>query len=151
MGLVDQIIEYSIFLMIFQDLDFWMLELIILSLLNKLMSFKIKIYRHLKLSISLCIIPSLLKVASIFLSFKDNTHDQDNYNSNLPIYYKEKPILIIFGIIFYIILILLRSYVNLSFKWYKDIKYIPHFKILTTFGIMGTFIYLIICFYKYII
>ena len=44
--LVDQLIDYSIFLMIFQDLDFWMIEFVILSLLNKYMTYKIKIYRH---------------------------------------------------------------------------------------------------------
>ena len=43
---MDQLIDYSIFLMIFQDLDFWMIEFVILSLLNKYMKYKIKIYRH---------------------------------------------------------------------------------------------------------
>ena len=143
---VDQIIDYSIFLMIFQDLDFWMLELFILSLLNKLMSYRIKIYRHQRLAIYLSIIPSLLKVVSIILSFYDNTYDKENYNGNLPIYYLEKPVLkLIFGISLYICLITLRSYANLNFKWYMDIKYISHFKILTAFGLIGTCFYFFIC------
>ena len=142
---VDQIIEYSIFLMIFQDLDFWMLELFFLSYLNKIMSYRIKIYRHQELAMYLSIIPSLLKVGSIVLSFCDETYDKNNYNGNLPIYYTKYPELIAFGIILYFVLILLRSYVNLSIKWFMDIKYVSHFKILTVFGFWGTFFYFIIC------
>ena len=143
---VDQIIEYSIFLMIFQDLDFWMLELFILSLLNKLMSYRIKIYRHQKLAIYLSILPSLLKVTSIYLSFKDDTYDCANYNSNLPIYYISNYIpKFCVGILLYIFLLSLRSYANLNFKWYMDIKYISHYKILTAFGFIGTVLYSLIC------
>lgn len=141
---VDQIIEYSIFIMIFQDLDFWMLELLILSLLNKFMSYKIKIYRHQKLAMYLSIIPSLLKFGSIGLSFLDDK-EVYYYNGLLEIYYIKKIYLIGVGIFLYIGLIILRSYANLNFKWYMDIKYISHFKILTAFGIIGTFCYFIIC------
>ena len=145
--LVDQLIDYSIFLMIFQDLDFWMIEFIILSLLNKCMSYKIQIYRHQICAMLLSIIASLLKVVSIYYSFQDKSVEKNEYTGHLPVFYVKNSIFlkIFFGIVFYIILLILRSYVNLKLKWYMDIKYIPYYKILTAFGIIGSFTYLIIC------
>ena len=144
--LVDQLLDDS-FIMIFQDLDFWMIEFIILSLLNKHMSYKIRIYRHQICAMLLCIFPSLFKVCSIYLSFQDKSEDKNNYTGHLPIYYttNNETFKIIFGVLFYIILITLRSYVNLKLKWHMDIKYISHYKILTAFGSIGSFIYLLIC------
>ena len=145
--LVDQLIDYSIFLMIFQDLDFWMIEFIILSLLNKCMTYKIHIYRHQITAMLLSIIASLLKVVSIYLSFQDKSEEKNEYTGHLPVYYAKNNefFKICFGIIFYIILLILRSYVNLKLKWYMDIKYIPPYKILTFFGFLGFLIYLILC------
>jgi hypothetical protein len=95
----------------------------------------------------LCIFPSLFKVCSIYLSFQDKSEDKNNYTGHLPIYYttNNETFKIIFGVLFYIILITLRSYVNLKLKWHMDIKYISHYKILTAFGSIGSFIYLLIC------
>ena len=145
--LVDQLIEYSIFLMIFQDLDFWMIEFIILSLLNKCMSYKIQIYTHQICAMLLSIIASLLKFVSIYFSFQVKSIEKNEFTGHLPVFYTKNNVLykIIFGIMFYIFLLILRSYVNLKLKWYMDIKYIPHYKILTAFGMVGSFIYFIIC------
>ena len=146
--LIDQIIEY-IYIMIFQDLDFWMVELFIITIIfycNESKYSIITIYMHQKLAIILSIFPSLLKIASIVISFFDDTNEKDNYTGNLPIYYRKKPFLkISIGIIIYILLIIIRSYIYLTLKWYMDEIYISYNKILTVFGGMGTIVYSIIC------
>ena len=55
---------------ILKDLDFWMIELIIVSLLNSYM-FHLKIYKHQKLMFIFNLIPTVLKVCTIYLSFQD--------------------------------------------------------------------------------
>ena len=148
--LIDQVIEY-IYIMIFQDLDFWMIELFsiyYILYLNELIFSKIKItlYIHQKLAIILSIIPSLLKIGSIIISFFDKTEESNNYTGKLPIYYIQKPFLKIpIGFLIYIFLITLRSYVNLTLKWYMDKLYISYYKILTVYGGIGTFVYGLIC------
>ena len=144
--LLEQTIEI-IYLKIFQDLDFWMLELIILALLNKLVFYNSKIYRHQILAIIMTTIPALFKIVSIYISFLDNTNEKENYNGKLPIFYRKNPYFRIpIGILLYILLISLRSCVNLALKWYMDLKYISHYKILTIYGGIGTIVYSIICF-----
>ena len=140
--LLDDLIEN--YIIIFQDLDFWMFELIFLCFLNYIMN-KIKIYKHQLFAIILSLLSSFLKVGSIIISFKD---DDDNYRGHLPIFYeKKKPAFsITFGILFYFFLILLRAYVNLKLKSYMDNKFISLNKLIIWYGTMGTIIYLIICF-----
>lgn len=143
--LVEQTIE-TIYLKIFQDLDFWMIELVILAFLNKLVFYNNKIYRHQILAIILTIIPTLLKIGSIKISFYDETKEKNHYTGHLPIYYRrDKYKRIPIGILLYILLISLRSCVNLILKWYMDLKYISHNQILTVYGGIGTFVYGIIC------
>lgn len=145
--LVDQLIDYSIFIKIFQDLDFWMIEFIILILLNKYMSYKIQIYRHQICAMLLSIIASLLKAISIYFSFQDKSDEKNDYTGHLPIFYVKNNVIlkILLGIIVYIILITLRSYVNLKLRWYMDIKYISQYKILLAFAFIGMIIYSFIC------
>ena len=143
--IVEQTIE-TIYLKIFQDLDFWMFELIILSLLNKLVFYNNKIYRHQILAIILTIIPAILKILSIKEAFYDDTDEKNNYTGNLPVYYKKNSLYRIpFGIFFYLLLISLRSCVNLILKWYMDLKYISHNQILTVYSGIGTLVYGLIC------
>ena len=143
--LVEQTIE-TIYLKLFQDLDFWMFELIILAFLNKIVFYNSKIYRHQILAIIMTFFPALLKFFSIKKSFSDNTYDRDNYTGKLPIYYRTDPSFRIpIGILLYILLISLRSCVNLILKWYMDLKYISHNQILTVYGGIGTIVYGIIC------
>ena len=136
----DQLIES--FYLIFQDLDFWMIELFIICYLNS-MVFKVQIFNHQKVAILFGLFSSLLKVGTIILSFYDDPDSK--YGGKLPIYYiKNYPaIKIVFGIVLYLILILLHSIVNLSLKWYMDIKYISPNQILICYGILGTIIYII--------
>ena len=141
--LEDQLIES--FYLIFQDLDFWMIELFIISYLNKKI-FKVQIYNHQMFAFFFSLFASLLKVGTIILSFCDKR--TSTYTGYLPIYYiRNNPFLrITFGIMLYLLLILLRSIVNISLKWYMDIKYISPNKILMLYGIFGTIVYLIIIF-----
>ena len=143
--LLEQTIEI-IYLKIFQDLDFWMFELIILALFNKLVFYNSKIYRHQILAIIMTIFPALLKIVSIYISFLDNTNEKNNYSGNLPVFYRKYPYFRIpIGILLYLLLISIRSCVNLALKWYMDLKYISHNKILTIYGGIGTIVYTIIC------
>ncbi len=133
-----------------KDLDFWMIELIILSLLSKKM-FKYQLYKHHLLSISMCIFSSLLKVGCIFITFTNIGDDKDgkNYNGNLPIFYSfssplNNSIRIILGITFYFLLIFIRSYISLKLKWFMDKKNFSHIKLFTLYGISSIIIYIII-------
>ena len=144
--LLDDIIEN--YIVIFKDLDFWMFELIILWYLSIKM-FKYEIYNHQILGISLCLFSGLLKIGCIIVTFinvngDDNDKDKGQYNGKLPIIYKVNKNLIFVGIILYILLITLRSYVYLKLKWYMDKKYVSHNKIFIVYGFLGIIIYCII-------
>ena len=138
----EQIID--LYLNIFQDLDFWMIELFLFSYFNALMYNKIVIYAHQKFAILLSIFPILFKIMSIILSFNDNTNDKDNYTGSLPIYYKTKSFFKIpIGILIYLLFISLRSCVNLTLKWIMDYKFISHIEVLAFYSLIGTVFYLI--------
>ena len=139
--LLDDVIQQ--YVIIFQDLDFWMFELMFLSILNSKL-YKVQIYEHQIFAIILSLLSSILKIGSIYISFID---DDDNYKGNLPIYYEKNlpGVSITFGILFYFILIFLRAYVNLKLKWYMDKRFFSPNKLIIYFGSMGTIIYLIVC------
>ena len=123
---------------VLKDLDFWMIELIIISYINNKF-FKIKLYAHQRFVFYLNIIPCIFKIVAIILSFVKNR------NENIgKILYTEHPFYL-FGIIFYFILITLRSYVNTKIKWLMDLKYISIAKLIIIYGIIGTIICSIIC------
>jgi len=113
-----------------------MFELLIITLLLKKM-FKIDIYNHQKLAIAINIIPCFLKITAIILAF--------HRNFNIYPIYKKNIFLIPLGIILFFILITLRSFINSKIKWYMDLKYISHHKLLMYYGATGTLICLIIC------
>ena len=149
------IIEKSIdsYTIIFQDLDFWMIEILIISILNLKFNKK-PIYRHQILAIVLNIISSLFKIKTIILSFEDNNEekyykdipDKDNYNGHLPIIYKNNPIIYItLGIIIYLLLIFMRASIYLTIKHFMEIKYIMPSNIIKDFGGMGILISFIMC------
>ncbi len=121
-----------------KDLDFWMVELIIITYLNAYM-FKIEIYKHQKCAIWFTIFPCLLKIITIILSLFDNNKEK------IPILYNVNRLLIPIGIIIYLILITLRSYVNSKIKWFMDLKYISPSKLLIYYGLLGTIVCTIIC------
>lgn len=130
---------------ILQDLDFWMIEILIISFLTSKM-FNIEIFRHQVLAMSINIIPCLLKIGSIILSFQDNSDDKNNYTGKLPVFYIQNSIIIIpIGIIIYLFLISLRSIVNSNLKWYMELKNISSKKILMFYGTIGAIICSFIC------
>ena len=58
------------YLELLKDLDFWMIELIIINYFNIKM-FNIKLYKHQMFSIVFTVIPCILKIITIILSFID--------------------------------------------------------------------------------
>ena len=135
----------DIYIYALKDLDFWMVELIIITKINSIM-FNIDIYDHQKFALWFNIFPCLLKIVTIVLSVFDN-HDkyfEENKNEHIPIFYNLNKIYIPIGIVIYIVLITIRSYVNAKIKWLMDLKYISHSKLLLYYGIIGTIICAII-------
>lgn len=123
----------DLYIYILKDLDFWMLELLIITFLSARM-FKLTIYKHQKLAILFNLSPCILKIIAIYLSIKESN-----------ILYAKYGVLIPIGIILYIILITARSYVNAKIKWLMDLKYISPPKLLKFYGFIGTVICVIAC------
>lgn len=120
-----------IFNVCLKDIDFWMIELFIVSYQSSKL-FHFKIYKHHKLAIIFnAIVPVILKILTIVYSFIYKDDD-------LKILYKDKPIFIVIGLGIYLILITLRSFVNTRMKWHMDLKYIPISQILALYGFIGT-------------
>ena len=134
----------NLFMRCLKDLDFWMVEIFIISIITSKM-FKLQIYKHQWLAILLNIIPCILKITAISLSFYDNSEDSNKYESNLPILYRLQKVYIPLGIITFLMLIIIRSYVNSKMKWYMDLKYISLRKFLIIYGLMGSLICTFIC------
>ena len=120
---------------VLKDLDFWMIELIIISLMISKM-FNKRIFKHQKLVYYINIIPCALKMTAIYLSFVDA--------DNTDIIYVKHP-LFLFGIIFYFLFITLRSFVNSKIKWHMDLKYYSLTKLLIMYGLIGTIFSIIAC------
>ena len=124
-----------------KDLDFWMFELIIITIFSIKM-FKIEIYNHQIFAMWFCIIPCILKIATIVLSFFEK---DDIKRIKLPIFYINYLEYIPIGIIIYILLITCRAFVNCEIKWFMDLKYISPSKLLFYYGIAGAIISTLIC------
>ena len=84
--------------------------------------------------------------------FKNNITKSNNYTNDINCgSNKLKNLYVIFkwlipvGIIGYLLLITLRSYVNSKLKWYMDLKYISANKLLMIYGFLGTVICFITC------
>ena len=125
----------ELFTLCLKDLDFWMLELLIITYLSANM-FKFQIYKHQKLAMYINFVPCLFKIGTIVISFYENETD---------ILYVEKVLFIPIGIAIYIILISIRSYVYSKIKWFMDLKYISSIQLLVFYGILGTIICSICC------
>ena len=122
-----------------KDLDFWFVELIVIAVIYSKL-FKFNIYRHQKYAILFNLSLSITKIIAIILSFCDENHnDYLWYSDKLPF------LKIIIGIIIYLVLITIRSYINSKIKVYMDLKYISANKLLIFYGFFGTITYTIIC------
>ena len=122
------LIYYSYFY--FDYLDYWTLEILITYYISKKM-FNIEIYKHQQFAIFfnsvLCslflVIPFIMSV----ISKKENI-------------LKDQPVLIPIGVIFFLIIIFIRSYTNCKIKWISDLKDISVYKILIFYGMIGAII-----------
>ena len=133
MILIDLLL--SVFSDTLKDLDFWMVELLIITyIFNKM--FNAQSFSHQKLAIGINLFSSLLKIFTIYLSSKDDTTQ---------ILYMVYKWLIPIGIIIYLILITLESYFYVKIKYFMDKNFISVEFLLIVFGIIGTIFYLFIC------
>ena len=115
-------------------LDFWMTEIIFVIVINILL-FKIKIYFHQKLAISIILIFStFMKICSIIFIYK-------NDENRIFIKYSW---LLYFGVIFFLLFFFLDAYLVCKMKWYFDFKFFSEKKLLTIFGICGSIIFFIL-------
>ena len=139
---------FVVFDLVFQDLDFWMIEICIITFYSSRL-FKTKVNNHHKVAMWLNIIPFILKIISIIIPFlpkkeeekKEEKKEEDNYTGGLPLLYYICPIYFL-AIIPHLLLITLRSYTNSRLKWLMDLKYISSTKIISAYGFIGA----IICF-----
>ena len=139
---------------ILKDLDFWMIEIIILSYFNWKM-FKIKAYLHQQLVMILNLLPTISKIISIIISFLDKYNNDGNYYEyKYPKGYEETKLknlyvcfefLVPVGILIYLTLITLRAYVNSNLKVFMDYKNINVFELLFIYGSFGTIISIVAC------
>ena len=111
-------------------LDFWMLELIIISFLNSKM-FHIEIYKHQIFVLFFSLFPILFKIITIILEIKDN-------NENF--IYETKLYLIPLGLLIYFLLIALKAYIIIKIKILMDLKYISSNSLLMGYGFIGTIV-----------
>ena len=122
-----------IYVDIFQDLDFWFFELIIISFIySKYFSFKI--YKHQKVAMALSIcVGSMLKIYNITISLtarENKIYSRYSY--------------VFFFIILYFAIITARSYVNTQIKVFMDLKFISQRTLLIFYGITGIILCLIV-------
>ena len=144
----------SVFKDVFLHLDFWMIELIIVHHFMKKM-LKMKVYSHQRLMLWFCIVPIMLKIATIILSFLDENNcytknDVDYQYSKskdikkLKLIYIAIPWLSVI-VLPYFVLIIYRSYVNTKLKWLMDLKFVSISKIFLFYSIIGFIHNLVIC------
>lgn len=131
---VDEII-LIIFSTFLSNIDFWFFEILMVSFFYSRI-FLIRIYRHQKIAIIINLLPSLLKTATIILSF---------YSQEQKVY-TEYPWWIPIGIFLFLFLKLIEAFIYCTLKSFFDIKYISTSHILMFYSFVGLLICLIICF-----
>ena len=122
---------HTIYLNVLPDLNFWMIELVIISFITSKM-FKLKIYRHHTVAMYLNIIPLAVRINRIvYKHIRDPKQDRKE-----PIYLDNFGY-IFFGVIIYIALKLTRAYVYSYIKWYMDLQYISIIRLLMHYAVIG--------------
>ena len=147
MVIVEQILDQ--FSALFMGVDFWMIELIIISYLYYKL-YKIPIYKHQILALTINLFPIIFKIITICLSFKGEykfkgNNKYDNGHEGLKNLYVIYWYLLPIGILFYFIVIALRSYAIIEIKSFMDKKYLSENILLISYGFIGTLFYIIIC------
>ena len=122
-----------------RTLDFWMLELPLLSYFN-LKYFKFRIYSHHKLVIYFnLIICSILRIIYLILFIHDGNRKDNLFN-----YINKSWGVIPLGIITYLIIMISRDFALSEIKILMQYKYISPIKLLIVYGIVGAIITTII-------
>ena len=144
--IVEQILNK--FSTVIMNIDFWMIELIIISYLYYKL-YKIQIYKHQKLALYLNLFPILFKIITIYLSFRGEKSKKDNKNDNgydqFTNIYVVHWYLLPIGIIIHLFFTTLRSFAIIKIKSFMDFKYISANKLLMFYGFISTLINIIIC------
>lgn len=140
------------FTSIFIHMDFWMLEIIILTYLMRKM-LKLKIYTHQIYMLILILFPLSLKIGTIILSGLDENNELDEnsreffryrgIDNKLKIIFIANKFLT-FWIFLYLVLLFIKCLINTTIKYLIDLKNIPWKKILFIYGLLGTVFCLII-------
>ena len=128
---------FIFYALILGGLEFWLLELLIINYLTS-KAFKLKIYKHQKLALTINLFPLIIKFIFIILSTK-----LEKKSSNL-IYIKYIWIIPL-GIIIYLVIVALRSYVNLKIQKIIIYNNVSQNKILMIYGLMGAILTSIFC------
>ena len=118
-----------------KDLDFWMLELLIITYFTKRILL-IRCYRHQMFAIGINSITCILKIFTIILS------NINNDKNEVPILYIKYKSLIPLGILVYLSLLSIESYIYLKIKWFIDKRYFDPNLLLTIYGGIGTIFYI---------
>ena len=139
----DNLVSFYVSPSYLSHLDFWMIELLIIYYFNRKF-FHTKLYKHQKLSFIINIIPCILKIITIIISFINS--EKDEIRNNL--LYISKVWVMPLGIIFYVFLLFIHSYSITKIKWMMDLRNISPIKILLIYGIIGVIIYSILIFFS---
>ena len=140
---LDQAVENK-FIGFFPNMDFWMLELIIMTILNAKI-FKTNIYRHHWFVLCFNLFPILFKIITIYHEFTGSEPTKTDEGEGLKPLYVVHWYFIFIGIIIYLCLITLRAYVYIQLKCFMDLKYVSPNKLLLIYGLTGSILYSSIC------
>ena len=125
-------IMFSAFL---KDLDFWFLEILIVTIFFSCI-FLVQVYDHQKLAIIINLLPCFLKITNIILNF---------YSGDENVIYKNYIWWIPVGLICYIILIAINAFINCTIKSFIDLKYTTTSQLLIFYSLVGTIICSVTC------
>ena len=120
-----------------KDLDFWFLEILILTQIYSKI-FLVQIYRHQSFAIILNIIPSILKITCIILTI----------NTNEDVFYSRYKWWIFVGILLHCFLTAINSFIDCSLKAFLDLKYTTISQLLMFYSSSGILISFIICIFS---
>ena len=135
-GQISEDIYYKTHL---KSLDFWMLELPIVTYISY-KRFNMKVFRHHIFAVCInLIICTTYKIISLIVYIGNTTNEKNVYYK-----YNNNSIFIPIGIVFYLLYMIPRAYSLCQIKYLMDLKYISPYIILIIYGLIGTIICTII-------
>ena len=131
--IVDEI-TLVIFSKFLKDIDFWFFEILMVNFFYSKI-FLVQTFKHQYIAIIINLFPSILKVATIILSFY----------SHEPRLYTEYPWWIPIGVFCFLFLKAIEAFIYCTLKSFLDIKYATTSHILMIYSLVGFSICFIIC------